>query len=61
MGKKKLDKGHNGGFNRDDNNWGRNREAEVPEGEPVADPEEMPREEYDGNLDPIPDDRINID
>ncbi len=62
MSKKKLDEGHNDGFNRDDNNWGDNkRKVIIPDGEPVLEPEGMPREEYDGNLDPIPDDRINLD
>ncbi len=58
MGRKE---GNNEGYNRDDNNWGRNRDAVEPEGERVLEPENMPREEYDGNLDPIPDDRINLD
>lgn len=52
---------HNKGFNRDDNDFGRNREFIIPKGEPVAHPEGMPQHEYEDNLPPISDENINID
>jgi len=52
---------HRKGFNRDDNDFGRNRDFIIPDGEPVGQPGEMPAEEYEGNLPPIPDERINLD
>ena len=55
-------KKHNRGFNRDDNDFGRNRDFIIPEddeGDEVLDTDE--RDEYEGNLGPIPDDRVDID
>ena len=40
---------HRKGFDRDENDFGRNREFDVPEGEPVGQPGGMPAREHPDN------------
>jgi hypothetical protein len=52
---------HRKGFNRDDNDFGRNKDFDIPDGEPALESDGMPQEDYPDNAEPIPDEHINID
>ena len=57
----KNEKGGLLGYNNPDNIFGRDLEAEEPQGERVLEPDNMERHEYPNNIGPLPPENINID
>jgi hypothetical protein len=57
----KNEKGGLKGYNNEGNIFGRDKDAQEPEGERVCEPKEMLRHEYPDNLDAIPDEDVNLD
>lgn len=49
------------GYNNPDNIFGKDTKAVEPKGERVAEPKGLIREEYDGNLGPLPREKVNLD